>query len=204
LLPVFGFRTRNNAALVKQRHTRCRAGGRSAYPDGMDLTAGTVRIRTGVAGSAARMGHRLVIAVDDWSATVDLRRGEPTAVRFRASLRSLRVESGRGGVTPLTPVDKQVIVRNAAKVLNSADHPEVTFVSSEVTAVAGGYEVSGELTIRAATRSLTTTVEVADGRAGASIPVLQTDFCIKPYSLMLGQLKVEDEVSVDLDIELAP
>ncbi len=164
----------------------------------MDLIAGTVRIRTGVAGSAARMGHRLVIAVDDWSATVDLRRGKPTAVRFRASLRSLRVESGRGGITPLTPVDKQVIGRNAAKVLDTEHHPEVTF-SGEVT---GGYEVSGDLTIHGVTQPLTATVEVAEGRARASIPVRQTDFGVKPYSLMLGQLKVEDEVIVHLDVEL--
>jgi len=29
---------------------------------------GSLTLRTGVAGSAARMGHSLVIVVDDWSA----------------------------------------------------------------------------------------------------------------------------------------
>ncbi len=164
----------------------------------MDLIAGTVRIRTGVAGSAARMGHRLVIAVDDWSATVDLRRGKPTAVRFRASLRSLRVESGRGGITPLTPVDKQVILRNAVKTLDVSRYPEVVFDGE----VLPGYLVSGELTIHGRTQPLQAQIAIADGRASAAIPVLQSDFGVKPYSLMLGQLKVADEVIVEIDAEI--
>ena len=49
-------------------------------------------------------------------------------------------------------------------------------------------------------RPLQAQVEVADGRARAAIPVLQSDFGIKAYSLMLGQLKVADEVVVELDV----
>ena len=56
-------------------------------------------IHTDVAGSASRMGHRLVIAVDDWSASVEMRAKKPVAVQFRAALDSLRVESGSGGIT---------------------------------------------------------------------------------------------------------
>ena len=36
----------------------------------------------------------------------------------------------------------------------------------------------------------------------AAIPVLQSDFGVKPYSLMLGQLKVADEVIVEIDAEI--
>jgi hypothetical protein len=43
---------------------------------------------------------------------------------------------------------------------------------------------------------------LADGRATGSITVTQTDFGIKPYSAMLGQLKVSDDVTVELDIAL--
>ena len=32
------------------------------------------------------------------------------------------------------------------------------------------------------------------------IPVVQSDFGIKPYSPMLGQLKVADEVVVEIDV----
>ena len=45
-------------------------------------------------------------------------------------------------------------------------------------------------------------ITLADGHASAAIPVLQSDFGVKPYSLMLGQLKVADEVIVEIDAEI--
>lgn len=163
---------------------------------------GSVKIRTGVAGSASRMGHRLVIAVQDWSADIAMDGDKPTAVEFRAKLDSLSVESGSGGVTPLTVVDRQVIRRNAAKVLDSSTYPDVTFTSTSLKAGKKGIDISGELTIHDVSVPIDVHLEIADGRATASIPVTQTDFGIKPYSAMLGQLKVQDEVTVDLDIAL--
>jgi polyisoprenoid-binding protein YceI len=62
--------------------------------------------------------------------------------------------------------------------------------------------VVGELTIHGRSRPLQARIDVAEGRACASIPVVQTEFGIKPYSLMLGQLKVADEVTVELDVAL--
>jgi polyisoprenoid-binding protein YceI len=168
----------------------------------VEIDSGTVTIHTDVAGSASRMGHRLVIAVDDWSASVQMRAKGPVAVQFRAALDSLRVESGSGGITPLTPVDKQVIVRNATKTLDVKRHPEVTFHSTEMLASTDRIDVVGELTIHGVTRPLTATLALADGRATASLPVRQTDFEVKPYSLMFGQLKVADEVVVELDVEI--
>ena len=85
-----------------------------------------------------------MIAVDDWSASVEMRAKKPVAVQFRAALDSLRVESGSGGITPLTPVDRQVIVRNATKTLDVKRHPEVTFRSSEMATAAGRVDVVGE------------------------------------------------------------
>jgi len=168
----------------------------------MDLTAGNVTVRTDVAGSAARVGHRLTIGVDDWSATVDMVRGKPKAVSFRAALGSLQVRSGSGGVTPLTAVDKQVIKRNATKTLQVGEYPEVTFGSETVTVDGSRVDVSGALTIHGVTLDLDATLTLDGTRVTGSIPVRQTDFGIVPYSLMLGQLKVADEVVVDLDLEL--
>lgn len=162
---------------------------------------GTVTVRTGVAGSAARMGHRLVMPVQEWSAAVEMDGQQPRHVRFVAQLDSLRVQSGTGGVTPLTVVDKQVIRRNAAKALQAEDFPEVVFEGA-LESVDGGFLATGELRIHGVTQSLSATLQVSGQRVSASIPVTQSDFGIKPYSAMLGQLKVLDEVIVDLDIEV--
>jgi polyisoprenoid-binding protein YceI len=132
---------------------------------------------------------------------VELDGDEPVGVTFRADPASLRVQSGAGGVTPLTPVDKQVILRNAAKTMGASKHPEVIF-AGELTPTAGGYRASGELTIHGVSRPLSADLEVADGHARASIPVVQSDFGVKAYSLLLGQLKVADEVTVELDVEV--
>jgi polyisoprenoid-binding protein YceI len=168
----------------------------------MQISAGTLTIRTDVAGSASRAGHRLVIAVDEWSADVDLEGGRPVAVTFQAGLASLRVESGSGGLTPLSPVDKQVIKRNALKSLDAARYPEVTFKSDWLEFTDERLEVSGTLTIHGVGQALTAALVLTDGRATASVPVCQTDFGIKPYSLMFGQLRVADEVVVELDVEV--
>lgn len=162
----------------------------------MDLTPGSLLVRTGVEGAAARVGHRLVLAVEQWSVAVELADGEPIAVTVRADLTTLKIRSGSGGVTPLTPVDKQVIVRNAAKTLEVSRYPEVVFTGD----VHPGYLVTGELTIHGVSRPLQTPIDLAEGRARAAIPVVQSDFGIKAYSLMLGQLKVADEVIVELDV----
>lgn len=167
-------------------------------PHVIELTSGTVIVRTGTEGAAARAGHRLELTFEDWSGEVHLVGGLPQAMSLRVGLASLTVVAGTGGVTPLTPVDKQLIKRNAVKTLDAGRFPDVRFESASIV----GATVAGELTIHGTTREITADIEVADGRATASIPVRQTDFGVKPYSLMLGQLKVADEVMVELDIEV--
>ena len=165
---------------------------------------GTVKVRTGVAGSASRMGHRLVLNVEDWSAQVEVTDGVVVSVQFRTDLETLHVESGRGGVTPLPVVDKQVIRRNAAKVLDVGTYPEVTFSSTEIEVTEDTVTVTGDLTIHDVTLPLTAELTRDGDHVTGSIPVVQSDFGIRPYSAMLGQLKVLDEVTVDLDITVLP
>jgi polyisoprenoid-binding protein YceI len=165
---------------------------------------GSLTVRTGVAGSAARMGHRLIIVVDDWSATVTLARGSPRSVRLVADLTSLRVESGSGGIKPLSDGDREAIRANALGALHADQHPRVTFESSSIRAQGAGLAVEGALTVAGNPRSLAATVELdrADGQVTAhcSVGLVQSEFGVTPYSAMLGQLRVADEVRVELDI----
>jgi polyisoprenoid-binding protein YceI len=146
------------------------------------------------------MGHRLLLDVQDWSAQVEMAGGRPVAVSFRAALGSLHVESGTGGVTPLTVVDRQVIRRNAGKVLDVDAHPEVEFASDTVELTDTALAIHGDLTIHGTTLPLETTLTVEGRRVHGAIPVVQTEFGIRPYSAMLGQLKVGDEVTVEIDV----
>src|SRR6476646_4093978 len=68
---------------------------------------GTLTVRTGRSGAAAKAGHDLLIDVTAWSATIDV--GEQTTVALDADATSLRVREGTGGIQALGDDDKQNI-----------------------------------------------------------------------------------------------
>jgi polyisoprenoid-binding protein YceI len=168
---------------------------------------GSLTLHTGVAGSAARMGHSLVIVVDDWSASIALNRSTPRSVRLTAELASLRVESGSGGIKPLSEGDREAIRANALHALHAEQHPRVTFESSSVRVRGDGLAVEGTLTVAGAPQPLAAVVGLdrAKGqvRARCSVALAQSEFGVTPYSTMLGQLRVADSVRVELDLTVA-
>jgi polyisoprenoid-binding protein YceI len=167
---------------------------------------GVLQVRTGVAGSAAALGHDLVLVVDDWELGVRMRRGVPASIALTAELASLRVESGSGGIKPLTAADRDTIRRNALGALHAREHPQVTFQSSAIRDTADGLHVEGTLTIHGSAQPLVVDVAIERGdgrvRAHCEVHLRQADFGVKPYSAMLGQLRVADEVRVEIGAEV--
>ena len=167
----------------------------------LDRDSGTLRIRTTVEGRASRMGHRLTIDIADWNAAVELTGLQPTTVELTADLTSLQVISGDGGVTPVSPVDKAAIKHNALKSVHADDFPVVTFAADSCAPTADGFELQGDLTINNHTSAHPVRVVVSETDSGWKVSgrsaVVQTEFSIKPYSLMVGALRVGDEVSVE-------
>ncbi|MEX2291497.1 MAG: YceI family protein [Mycobacteriales bacterium] len=163
---------------------------------------GRLTLHTGVEGRAAKAGHALTIRMSDWSGTVTLEGSEPIAVSFRTSVASLEVISGEGGVKPLTDKDRQTIESSALDTLSAAKHPDVTFVSRTISGRAGGYDVQGELLIAGTTSAVTAALDVqrAAGQATVetTVPVVQTEFGLKPYTGLMGGLRVRDRVDVRL------
>ncbi|HWT47423.1 MAG TPA: YceI family protein, partial [Mycobacterium sp.] len=68
----------------------------------IDASDGELLIRTGVAGRAARMGHRLTIAMNRWQATVNWTGAEPVAAELTVEIDSFEVLGGEGGVKGLS------------------------------------------------------------------------------------------------------
>jgi hypothetical protein len=135
-------------------------------PDNARLTVHTTR-----AGAAARAGHDLTILVERWSATLD-----DDGLALEASPSSLRVLEGHGGVTPLGDAEKATIEQRIEDLLPDAP---ITYRR-------------GELTLNGVTRPLEYTFDGTEGRA----ELRQTDFAIKPFSALLGALKVADRVEI--------
>lgn len=163
---------------------------------------GMLVLRTSRQGLAAQVGHDLTIEVARWSGTVTM--GDDAAVEITADIGSLRVLNGTGGVKPLSERDKREILGNAAKTLHADRFPELTFASSKVTEGEDGATVEGTCTLHGTQRPLRLEVTSLGGdRYRVTGTVVQTEYGIKPYSGMLGALKVADAVSVEAEIDLS-
>ena len=164
---------------------------------------GTLAVRTGRTGAAAAAGHNLLIEVTAWEAT--LRNEDPAAVsvELHADATSLRVREGNGGVQPLDDDGRTSIQATIDdRVLKRQD---ITFHSTRVQTAGDGRRmtVQGELSLVGQTHPITFDLALTDGgRLTGSAVVKQTDWGIKPYSAMLGALKVADDVEVTIDAGL--
>jgi polyisoprenoid-binding protein YceI len=171
---------------------------------------GTVLVHTGREGVAAKMGHDLTLEVTGWTATVtvDGTELERSSVTATLDAGSIEIKEAAGGAMPLSDKDRKDIKRNLAeKVLRTDRHPEITFESTAVEAADEGVvTVVGNLRILGVSQSVRfpLTVERADGtvRLTGKLPVVQSAWGIKPFSAMMGALKVPDRIEVSVDVRL--
>jgi polyisoprenoid-binding protein YceI len=168
--------------------------------------SGTLSVRTGRTGAAAKAGHDLLIDVTAWQGTLEL--GEDpglSSIALRADAASLRVREGTGGMQALGDDDRENIRQTIAdEVLKGT---EIEFRSTAVQLAADGASLSvqGELTLNGETRPIAFELAVdAGGALSGSAVVKQTDWGIAPYSTLFGALKVADEVTVAIDASLPP
>jgi polyisoprenoid-binding protein YceI len=173
----------------------------------LDGSDGDLLIRTGVAGPAAAMGHRLTLAMRQWRATAHWDGDEPVGAELIVEVGSLKVVRGEGGVTPLSGPEKILVRSNALRSLDAKRYPRITFEASGIDKIDGGYRLTGTLTIQATSREHV--VDVRTDERGTNwwlsgeTAVRQSDFGIKPYSQLLGALKVADDVVVSFTAKCA-
>ena len=166
----------------------------------LDASDGELQLRTGVTGRAARMGHRLTIAMTRWQATVNWEAGEPVTAELVVDADSFQVLRGEGGVKGLSGPEKAVVRSNALKSLNAGRFPEIRFAADAIDKTDGGYRLSGTLQIRGKSREHVIDLRTEDlgdsWRMSAESTVRQSDYGIKPFSLLMGSVQVVDEVAV--------
>ena len=170
---------------------------------------GTLVIRTKREGAAARMGHDLTLTATRWNAVVSVDAETPNSSSVRATVDtgSLVVTEATGGAIGLSPSQKIEVETNIReKVLHSEKHPEVAFASTSVNGDPSVGSVSGDLTLAGQTRPVTLAVRMDDSSGNpivrATAAIVQTEFGIKPYSAMLGALKVKDVVELSVEVRL--
>lgn len=167
-----------------------------------NLTAadGELRIRTGVTGRAARMGHRLTIAMTDWHAKVPWTGGEPSAAQLTIDVGSLEILRGEGGVMSLSGPEKALARSHALKSLEAQRYPEIGFRADDILKTADGYRLTGTVAIHGQRRTQVIDLHVDDRgdswRMSCETVVRHSDFAVKQYSMLMGAVKVADEVTV--------
>jgi len=151
-------------------------------------------------GMLSAVAHDLKIRVGKGSITVD---GESVEATFDP--KSLSVvcarKDGRDAPGTLSGGDKKKIESNIQKdVLHAKKHPEIRFVSTSVTRDGERATITGELTLHGTTESITATATKKGERWETEVEIHQPDYGIKPYSAMLGALKVKPTLRVQLSV----
>jgi polyisoprenoid-binding protein YceI len=163
-------------------------------------------IRTGRQGFAAKAGHDLTIEVTRWSAEVDLPGDDPAlaTVSARVELDSFAVREGTGGAKPLTDGDRREIEQTSRRQLTERGSPVATFASTRLVRADRGGAIEGKLSLYDVTEPIRLQItERGNDRYQASATVRQSAFGIKPYTAFLGALKLRDEVTVEIEFDVA-
>jgi polyisoprenoid-binding protein YceI len=169
----------------------------------LDESDGELLVRTGVAGRAARMGHRLTIAMTRWRATVGFDGAEPTTAELVVDVDSFQVLRSEGGVKGLSGPEKALVKSNALKSLGASRHPQIRYAADTIEKTDFGYRLTGELQIRGQAHQHVIDLHAEDSgdswRMSTQSSVRQSDYGIKPYSLLMGSVQVANDVTVSFN-----
>jgi polyisoprenoid-binding protein YceI len=173
----------------------------------LDAADGELTVTTGVTGPAAKMGHRLTIAMTSWQAAVQWVDGAPAQVVMTVDVDSLEVRRGDGGVKGLSGPEKALVRSNALSVFDASRFEHIQFQADDIAPTDGGYQLTGRLTMHGRERRCAVELRVEDlgdtWRMSAQAEVRHSEFGMKPYSMMMGAMKVTDAVTVAFAAERA-
>jgi polyisoprenoid-binding protein YceI len=167
---------------------------------------GSLMLRTSREGMAAKVGHDLLIEMTRWAGTITITDDEPatTRVEVDVEMASFEIRSGTGGVAALSDGDRKDITATALKLMDVDGYPHATYVSTAVTASAGGGAIEGTLALRG--QSAPVTVQVAETGPNAwtgTASLQQSAFGIKPYRAFFGALRLADRIDIEIAVGLS-
>jgi polyisoprenoid-binding protein YceI len=170
-----------------------------------DSTTATCHVFTFKEGMLSAMAHDLRLRVERFTIAID-ETASSIAARFFAD--SLRVDTamkdGREAFDSLRDGHKRDIEANiVGEVLHARKHPEIVFRSTRVEGEGDERRIEGTLALHGAERPLRATARRQAGRWVAEVELHQPDFGIKPYSAMLGALKIRPAVRVHVSVPAA-
>jgi len=139
---------------------------------------------------ASSFGHDATLKVT--SLSVDI--GEDDGITADFDAGSLRV------INDISDSNRRDIERNAEKTLEPRKYPKIQFRSVSVVRDGDRARVEGDLTLHGVTQQISLDAH-DDGRQwNAKVVLDQRKFGIKPFSAMLGALKIKPNVEVNITV----
>jgi polyisoprenoid-binding protein YceI len=165
---------------------------------------GTIWLETRREGLLGPVGHDLRLEVGRFTVEVSTQRD---SVRASVEASTVRVRDALDGDTEspgaLGRRDRGRIERTIAdEVLRVRQHPLIRFESAAVVAEGEGYRITGALTLRDVTRTITATAHPTESRLVTRFMLRKSDFGIRQVTALLGALRVRDEVAVIVDLPM--
>jgi len=153
----------------------------------------------------AKLAHDLILTPTQWSGTMNVDADNPAASSASLTIdaRSIEIVEAVGGMKSLSDKDRRDIAKNIdEKVLETGKHPQLTFESTSVSGSEPNFTAAGNMTIRGTTRPVNVALNVNGSQVTARTSISQKDFGIKPFSAMMGAIKLRDDVEFELTVDL--
>lgn len=149
-------------------------------------------------GVLSPLAHDLVLRVADFEVDIDLQGGHVTA---RFDPRSLQVVDAAKNGAPvhgtLKEKDKRQIEENIRKEVLASDRYEaIRYLGTSVTPEADGFRIQGKLHLHGKQRELPLLSRAQGDMQVIEAKIHQPDFGIRPFTAMMGTLKVKPDVTV--------
>jgi len=169
----------------------------------LDASSARCIVLTYKEGLLSAVAHDLKLEVTRFTLDVDNAMTSVTGVFEASSIRVLcAVKDGIDAPSTLSERDKRDIQGNIEKdVLEVRKHAHVRFHSTAVEREGDGFRVRGRLEIKGKSREVSCDVRSIGPDWVCEITLHQPDFGIKPFSAMLGAMKIKPDVDVRLSVQ---
>ena len=153
----------------------------------------------------AKLAHDLILTATKWNGTLNVDTDNPGASSAELTIdaASIEIVEAVGGMKALSDKDRKDIGKNInEKVLQTGKFPQLKFESSSVSGSAPKFQAAGNMTIVGNTRPVNVDLNVNGTTVVATTSISQKDFGIKPFSAMMGAIKLRDDVDFELTVDL--
>ncbi|MGH3824186.1 MAG: YceI family protein [Pseudonocardiaceae bacterium] len=155
-----------------------------------DAAAVDCRVSVFVEGMLTSFGHDVTLRVTSLSLDV----GDDDGITADFDPGSLKV------VDNISDSNRRDIERNAEKTLEPRKYPKIQFRSVSVQRDGDRARITGDLTLHGVTNEISLDARSDGQRWHTKVVLDQRKYGIKPFSAMLGALKIKPAVEVNISI----